>query len=74
MALTVEWVREADQFAALADEWDALLPSDAHPFDLHCWYLSWWNAFGGSSELAVCTVRGDGELAAVFPLRREGGG
>ena len=73
MALTVEWVREADQFAALADEWDALLPSDAHPFDLHCWYLSWWNAFGGSSELAVCTVRGDGELAAVFPLRREGG-
>ena len=72
MSLTVEWVRDPEDFAALASEWDVLLPEDAHPFDLHCWYRTWWDAFGGSSELAVCTVRRDGNLAGAFPLRWEG--
>ena len=72
MPLRVEWAGDAEGFAALAEEWDALLPVDAHPFDLHCWYLAWWEAFGASSEMAVCTVRRDGRLAAAFPLRREG--
>lgn len=71
MSLTVDWVRDADGFVALAGEWDALLPPDAHPFDLHCWYHAWWDAFGASSELAVCTVRRDGELVGAFPLRAE---
>jgi CelD/BcsL family acetyltransferase involved in cellulose biosynthesis len=71
MTLTVDWVRDTEGFMALAGEWDALLPSDAHPFDLHCWYHAWWDAFGASSELAVCTVRRDGALAGVFPLRAE---
>lgn len=70
--MAVEWITDEDSFAALASEWDALLPADSTPFDLHCWYLAWWRAFGGPLELAVCTVRREGELVAAFPLGREG--
>lgn len=72
MPLEIEWVRDVDGFLALAGEWDALLPPDAHPFDFHCWYLAWWDAFGAPSELAVCTVRRDGELSGAFPLCADG--
>ena len=72
MAAVVEWIRNADSFAALESEWDALLPEDPHPFDLHCWYVAWWEAFGGDSQLSVCTVRRDGELVGALPLRRDG--
>lgn len=70
--MAVEWITDEGAFAALADEWDALLPADSTPFDLHCWYLSWWRAFGGSWKLAICTVRREGELVAAFPLGRDG--
>jgi CelD/BcsL family acetyltransferase involved in cellulose biosynthesis len=72
MPLEVEWIRDVEGFVALAGEWDELLPQDAHPFDLHCWYLAWWDAFGAPSELAVCTVRRNGELAGAFPLCADG--
>lgn len=71
-ATTVDWITDTQGFAALAGEWDALLPDDARPFDLHCWYAAWWEAFGGEAELAVCTLRRGGELAGVLPLLREG--
>ena len=71
MALTVEWIRGAEDFEALAPEWDELLPTDGEPFDLNGWYAAWWKAFGGG-ELAVCAVRRNGELVAGMPLRREG--
>ncbi len=72
MAEVVEWVRDASAFAALADEWDALLSEDAHPFDLHCWLTAWWTAFGDDSQLAVCILRRDGALAGALPLHLEG--
>ena len=34
--------------------------------------MAWWESFGASDQLAVCTVRRDGELAGAFPLRRSG--
>lgn len=68
----IEWVTDVERFTALADEWERLLPDDSTPFDLHHWYASWWEAFGEPYELAVCTVRRDGELAAAFPLARDG--
>lgn len=71
--MTVEWIADEGSFAGLADEWDALLPADSTPFDLHCWYLAWWRAFGGTSELSVCTARRGGQLVAAFPLMRSGG-
>jgi CelD/BcsL family acetyltransferase involved in cellulose biosynthesis len=72
VTLEVEWVTDNGDFAALAREWDALLPDDALPFDLHCWYSAWWSAFGDSHQLSVCTVRRGEELAGVLPLFRAG--
>ncbi len=69
---TVEWITDEARFAELASAWDALLPDDARPFDLHCWYWAWWRAFAGSGELAICTTwRGD-ELEGICPLIRRG--
>jgi CelD/BcsL family acetyltransferase involved in cellulose biosynthesis len=68
----VEWITDRSGFGELRDGWDDLLPADARPFDLHCWYLNWWDAFGGLLELAVCTVRRDGRLAGVMPMVRDG--
>jgi CelD/BcsL family acetyltransferase involved in cellulose biosynthesis len=68
VSLDVEWVESPRQFEALASEWDSALPRETLPFDLHCWYLAWWRAFGEDAELAVCTVRRNGELAGTFPL------
>lgn len=72
MPTTVEWIADRQGFDALSREWDGLLPTDARPFDLHCWYAAWLDAFGGGRELATCTLRRDGELAGVLPLLREG--
>jgi CelD/BcsL family acetyltransferase involved in cellulose biosynthesis len=72
MATTTAWIDDPTEFAKLADEWEPLLPADARPFDQHCWQAIWWEAFGGSDRLAVATVRRDGRLVGVFPLRRSG--
>lgn len=74
MSLEVEWIDDTGRFEELAGEWDSVLPEDSRPFDLHCWYLAWWEAFGDGAELAVCTVRRDGELAGVLPALRSGDG
>lgn len=71
--LAADWITEPAAFDAVAGEWDGLLPADARPFDLHCWYAAWWRAFGAGAELRVCTVRRDGELAGALPLLRRGG-
>lgn len=71
--MAIEWIGDEDAFAALGEEWDALLPPDSTPFDLHCWHLAWWRAFGGPLELSICALRRDRELAAVFPLARSRG-
>jgi CelD/BcsL family acetyltransferase involved in cellulose biosynthesis len=73
VSLSVEWIDDTGRFDQLAGEWDAVLPDESRPFDLHCWYSAWWQAFGGEDGLAVCTVRRDGELAGVLPLREAGG-
>jgi CelD/BcsL family acetyltransferase involved in cellulose biosynthesis len=74
MPLTVDWVGEESEFEALAGEWDALAAADSVPFDLHCWYATWWRAFGAGQELAICAARRDGALVGVFPLCRTGNG
>lgn len=73
MPHTVEWVRDDEGFAALAAEWEAVLPDDAHPYDEHAWLSSWWQAYGAGSKLAICTVRRDGALAALMALREADG-
>lgn len=71
--LTAEWLTEPSELTALGGEWDRLLPADARPFDLHCWYTTWWEAFGAAGELRVCVARRDGRLVGVLPLYLEGG-
>lgn len=73
MGISVEWIGDIAAFTALAGEWKALLPASPLPFDLHCWYLAWWRAFGKGDELAVCAVRRDGKLVGMLPLRRHDG-
>jgi CelD/BcsL family acetyltransferase involved in cellulose biosynthesis len=73
VSLAAEWVTGAAGFEALAEEWEAALPADSLPFDLHCWYVAWWAAFGGAGEPEICTVRRDGALAGAFPLLRDAG-
>lgn len=72
--LTANWIDGREEFDDLAPEWATVLPADARPFDLHCWYAAWWDAFGGDCEPAVCTLREDGRLVGVAPLVREGRG
>jgi CelD/BcsL family acetyltransferase involved in cellulose biosynthesis len=74
VTLEVEWVDDPGRFEQLSGEWDSVLPDESRPFDLHCWYSAWWGAFGDGDELAVCTVRRDGELAGAFPLLGGAGG
>lgn len=56
----------------LVPEWEAL--AERRRASLFCrpgWYAAWWKAFGsGVPELV--TVRRDGGLVAVAPMRREG--
>jgi CelD/BcsL family acetyltransferase involved in cellulose biosynthesis len=73
MSLRAEWIDDEARFAALAGEWERLLPADATPFDLHRWYAPWWEAFGGGGKMAVCTVWRGEELAGAMPLLRRGG-
>jgi CelD/BcsL family acetyltransferase involved in cellulose biosynthesis len=75
VSFEVEWIRTAEGLAALEAEWDAVLPPDSRPFDLHCWHAAWWASFGAGRELAICTVRDDGgALAGVLPLLRRKAG
>jgi CelD/BcsL family acetyltransferase involved in cellulose biosynthesis len=69
---TIEWIDDAGTFERLGEEWDGLLGDDARPFDLHCWYLSWWAAFGAGRELAICAARAEGRLVGVLPMLRQG--
>lgn len=71
--LTIEWIHDLAVFAALGEEWATILPGSSRPFDLHCWHLAWWRAFGAGRELALCTARRDGRLVGVFPLLWEKG-
>jgi CelD/BcsL family acetyltransferase involved in cellulose biosynthesis len=70
--LRIEWIDDVARFRKLGAQWDALLPEDSSPFDLHPWYESWWGAFGDGNSLAVCAVSRDDQLVGVLPLRVEG--
>jgi CelD/BcsL family acetyltransferase involved in cellulose biosynthesis len=71
----IKWIEDDRAFADLAVEWDDLASKADFPlpFDLHCWYMAVWNSFfRDRDQLAICIVRRDGELAAVFPMLRRG--
>lgn len=57
----------------IADEWDALAVSRAHPFCAPAWMLSWWkHAAPSGSALRIILVRDADELLGIAPLYAEG--
>jgi CelD/BcsL family acetyltransferase involved in cellulose biosynthesis len=71
-ALQVELVEDYAGFAALEQEWDALVArTDDQPFYRHGFLRLWLEHFGADAELRVLTLRGEqGRLTAVLPMLR----
>ncbi|MCP9486717.1 MAG: GNAT family N-acetyltransferase [Gaiellaceae bacterium MAG52_C11] len=67
MSESIEWVCDAERFAAIRDDWERLADLERTPFVRHAWLASWWAAFG-NGRLRICALWEDGELAALFPL------
>jgi len=69
-AMTVENIGDVTSFLALKEEWrDLLGSSDADSFFLSWeWLYTWWMHLAEDRELAIVTLRADGELVAVAPL------
>ncbi|MHA6763528.1 GNAT family N-acetyltransferase [Streptacidiphilus sp. PAMC 29251] len=67
---TVQLIRDAKGFDALAADWDGLVDrcSSATPFQSHAWLSSWWHSYGKPGRLRLLTVRQDGVLVAAAPL------
>ncbi len=76
-ALALETITDADAFAALAPQWDALVLAMPRPspFLLHGWLTTWWSHHGDADGLRVHVARRDGRLEAALPLcvRRRAG-
>lgn len=73
MTMRLDHVSDESSFAALRDEWDALLGDSGQdgPFLKHAWLSAWWESFGQGSTLAVVTARDDdGRLLGVLPMAR----
>ena len=70
LELELDIVTQADDFARLGPEWDALVRAMPRPcpFLLHAWLSTWWRHYGEGAELAVHIARRDGRLVAALPL------
>ena len=62
-------------FDGLREEWEGLLPfcSTNTVFVTPVWHRIWWESFGRSSELRLLSVRSNGSLLGIAPLRETGG-
>jgi CelD/BcsL family acetyltransferase involved in cellulose biosynthesis len=68
----VVWVEDLDGFLALEEEWGALARDEPSAGLTHAWMRCWWATFGAGRP-RVCTVRRDGRLTGVLPLRSRRG-
>jgi CelD/BcsL family acetyltransferase involved in cellulose biosynthesis len=68
--LKLDVVRDAEGFAALGEEWDALVRAQPRPspFLLHAWLLEWIRHYGDTGDVTVVVARRDGRLVAALPL------
>jgi len=68
--LTFEVIDDAEAFAALREEWNALLVrSDADTLFLTWeWLYTWWRQLGGKRRLHLVLLRRGDELVAAAPL------
>ena len=64
-----EGIQLESTVSGIAREWDELADrAGAVPFVRPGWIQAWWDAFG-SGELRILTLRREGRLAAVLPVR-----
>jgi CelD/BcsL family acetyltransferase involved in cellulose biosynthesis len=68
--LAIERIEDADCFAGMAEEWDALLRDSAADgvFLTWEWLHTWWRHLGGRRRLFLLAVRAGEQLVAVAPL------
>lgn len=71
--LTVEVVSDGLRFAAMREEWDALLASsDAAVFNAWGWLYPWWQRIGNDRALWIMAARdATGKLVGLLPLGLE---
>jgi CelD/BcsL family acetyltransferase involved in cellulose biosynthesis len=68
--LRIERIEDADRFALMGGEWNALL----HESDADClfltweWLHTWWQNLAGTRRLFVLAVRHGEDLVAIAPL------
>src|SRR6267143_2972965 len=68
--LRIERIEDADRFALMGEEWNALL----HESDADClfltweWLHTWWRTLAGRRRLFLLAVRHGEELVAMAPL------
>jgi CelD/BcsL family acetyltransferase involved in cellulose biosynthesis len=68
--LTIERIEDDSRFAAMGEEWNALLgDSDADCLFLTWeWLLTWWRHLGGRRRLFILVARRGREPVAIAPL------
>jgi CelD/BcsL family acetyltransferase involved in cellulose biosynthesis len=68
--LTIQVIDNVAALWKLAPEWNDLVERvrPDHPFLRHEWILSWYDAYGSSSELHILLARSDRELIGIAPL------
>ena len=71
--LTTDVVTDVETFVRLEDEWNRAvsLAQVPHPFVLHEWFRTWWNAFGTSRRLHIVIARDGGHIVGIAPLMVE---
>src|SRR4029077_15960926 len=68
--LTVETVTDEPTFLRLKSEWDDAVDRAEirHPFLCHDWMRTWWECFGGETQLHVIIGGGSEQIVAIAPL------
>jgi len=73
--MKIQAVRDIQEFSALKDQWNDLLSHSAldNVFLTHEWLYTWWEVFGGESDLLIllCRKECDNELIGIFPGYRK---
>ncbi len=69
--LRVEIISDEREWGRLAPVWDRVLEAagEVHPFLEFVWARTWWECFGGGSELHIVVVWEGDEPIAIAPLQ-----
>lgn len=68
--ISLNIITDYEQFISLNQEWNDLVANstDPHVFFTHEWFDCWWQAFCGSSQLYIFTLRKNKTLIAIAPF------